>query len=132
MKLSHRHFIAFAVVSITAGIAACSGADPAPAPGPTGPSNPTGTTTGTPTGTSTGTSPTGTPTGTSTGTPTKKKFGQQCTKSSDCESDFCVFLSGGSSLGMCTQTCDDDIDCPGFDNKCVKLSDAPQKVCVPK
>ncbi|MGZ5969079.1 MAG: hypothetical protein ACXWP4_15505 [Polyangiales bacterium] len=65
-------------------------------------------------------------------TTTKKEYGAQCEKSADCKSDFCVFLSGGSSLGMCTQTCEDDIDCPGLDSKCVALSDAPQKVCVPK
>jgi hypothetical protein len=33
---------------------------------------------------------------------------------------------------MCTQNCDGDIDCPGLDSTCVRLSDAPQKVCVPK
>ncbi len=41
-------------------------------------------------------------------------------------------FSGGGSLGMCTQTCDGDIDCPGLGYECVRLSDAPQKVCVPK
>lgn len=64
--------------------------------------------------------------------PTKKAFGAQCSSSADCESDFCVFLSGGGSLGMCTTTCEGDLDCPGFDNRCVRLSDAPQKICAPK
>ena len=48
-----------------------------------------------------------------------------------CKSDFCVF-SGGGSLGMCTQTCEGDIDCPELGQKCVRLEDAPQKVCVPE
>ena len=128
MKISHRSVVWLSLAMATATVAACSGGEqPAPAPGPVG----TGTSTGTspsPTGTNTvKPSPTGTGTSAS-----KKKFGQQCAKSADCESDFCVFLSGGSSLGMCTKTCEDDIDCPGLDNKCVALSDAPQKVCVPK
>jgi hypothetical protein len=59
-----------------------------------------------------------------------KEYGAQCKASSECESDFCVFRSG--SIGMCTQNCEDDIDCPGLGSKCVRLSDAPQKVCVPK
>jgi hypothetical protein len=63
--------------------------------------------------------------------PTKKEMGAQCTESAQCKSDFCIFKSGGS-IGMCTQTCADDLDCPGFDYKCVEVSDAPQKVCVPK
>jgi hypothetical protein len=58
-------------------------------------------------------------------------MGAQCKESADCKSDFCVFKSGGS-LGMCTQTCSDDIDCPGLGYKCVNVSDAPQKVCVPE
>lgn len=61
----------------------------------------------------------------------KKEMGAQCKESADCKSDFCVFKSGGS-LGMCTQTCSDDIDCPGLGYKCVNVSDAPQKVCVPE
>lgn len=63
-------------------------------------------------------------------TPLKKKDGAQCKESGDCESDFCVFKSGGT-LGMCTQTCDDDIDCE-LGSKCVRLGDAPQKACVPE
>lgn len=62
--------------------------------------------------------------------PEKKDNGGQCEKSADCKSDFCVF-SGGGSLGMCTETCDDDIDCD-LGQKCVRLNDAPQKVCVPE
>ncbi len=69
---------------------------------------------------------------TSGGTPTtsKKAYGSQCKESAECESDFCVFQGG--SIGMCTQTCEDTIDCPGLGQKCVKVSDAPQKVCVPE
>ena len=62
--------------------------------------------------------------------PTKKANGAQCTKSADCESDFCVFNTGGS-LGMCTKTCSDNIDCD-LGERCVKLGDAPQKACVPE
>lgn len=62
-------------------------------------------------------------------TPAKKKNGAQCAESDDCESDFCVFQ--GSGLGMCTTTCDGDIDCD-LSWKCVKLSNAPQKVCAPE
>jgi hypothetical protein len=80
-------------------------------------------------GSSSGTTSGGT---TSGGTTTEKKeFGAQCKESADCKSDFCIFRTGGS-IGMCTQTCDDDIDCPGLGNTCVKVADAPQKVCVPK
>ena len=62
--------------------------------------------------------------------PSKKKNGAQCKASADCESDFCVFLSGGSNLGMCTTTCDSNLDCDlGYD--CTPLNDAPQKVCIP-
>lgn len=60
----------------------------------------------------------------------KKADGAQCKQSADCESDFCVFKSGGS-LGMCTKTCEDNIDC-GLGEKCVSLGDAPQKACVPE
>lgn len=60
----------------------------------------------------------------------KKEMGAQCKDSSECKSDFCVFKGG--SIGMCTQTCSDDIDCPGLGYKCVNVSDAPQKVCVPE
>jgi hypothetical protein len=84
--------------------------------------------------TSGGTTSGGTTSGgtTSGGTTTEKKeFGAQCKESADCKSDFCIFRTGGS-IGMCTQTCDDDIDCPGLGNTCVKVADAPQKVCVPK
>jgi hypothetical protein len=102
-------------------LTACSGGSPNPQPTPT----PTGTHQPGPT-------PTGTGTGNPTPAGTKKAFGEQCTQSADCKSDFCVFLKGGSSLGMCTQTCEGDIDCPGLENQCVALSDAPQKVCVPK
>lgn len=63
--------------------------------------------------------------------PKKKALGAQCRESADCESDFCVF-KGGGSIGMCTQTCDDDIDCPGLGYQCVNVADAPQKVCVPQ
>lgn len=62
--------------------------------------------------------------------PSKKKNGAQCKESADCESDFCVFRSGGS-LGMCTKTCSDDIDCD-LGERCVQLGDAPQKACVPE
>lgn len=58
----------------------------------------------------------------------KKKNGAQCKDSADCESDFCVFQ--GSGLGMCTTTCDSNIDCD-LGHNCVKLGNAPQKVCVP-
>ena len=61
--------------------------------------------------------------------PSKKGNGAQCSESADCESDFCVFQGG--RLGMCTTTCDGNIDCDlGW--TCVKLSDAPQKVCAPE
>ena len=59
----------------------------------------------------------------------KKDNGGQCKDSADCKSDFCVFQ--GNGLGMCTTTCDGDIDCD-LSWKCVKLSNAPQKVCVPE
>ncbi|HVM69752.1 MAG TPA: hypothetical protein VM204_07955 [Gaiellaceae bacterium] len=63
-------------------------------------------------------------------TPSKKKQnGGQCEESADCESDFCVFQ--GDGLGMCTATCSDDIDC-SLGERCVKLSNAPQKACVPE
>jgi hypothetical protein len=128
------------LVFVALTVAACGSGSAPPGPG-------TGTGTGPGTGDpTTGTGPThgspdagfpgfpdahtGTPDTGSTGP--KKEFGAQCEKSADCQSDFCVFLTGGSSLGMCTQTCSDDIDCPGLGNQCVALSDAPQKVCVPK
>ena len=61
--------------------------------------------------------------------PSKKDNGGQCEESADCKSDFCVFQ--GNGLGMCTTTCDGDIDCD-LSWRCVKLSNAPQKVCVPE
>lgn len=65
-----------------------------------------------------------------TKTPSKKDDGAQCKESSECKSDFCVFKNGGS-LGMCTKTCEDDINC-SLGEKCVSLGDAPQKACVPE
>ena len=113
--------------------AACSSGGGSPAPGSeTGPGGPGGPGDHNSPGAPGGPSPSSTSPGGPTSGPDKKPYGAQCSKSADCKSDFCVFLSGGSSLGMCTQTCEDDVDCPGLDNKCVALSDAPQKVCVPK
>lgn len=63
--------------------------------------------------------------------PKKKANGAQCESSADCESDFCVFRSGGSNLGMCTNTCGSDLDCD-LGQVCVQLGDAPQKACVPE
>src|SRR5258708_572021 len=134
-----RGFVKFCVVASSAfALYACGGTpetgrDPSPTPSDPGGTHPGGKPTGTPTGKPTGT-PTGKPTGTPTTPPadTNKKFGEQCEKSAQCASKFCVFIKGGASLGMCTKTCGDDIDCPGLDNKCVRLSDAPQKVCIPK
>ena len=61
--------------------------------------------------------------------PSKKANGAQCQESADCESDFCVFRNGGSSVGMCTTTCDSDLDCE-FQWKCVNTNGL-QKVCIP-
>lgn len=127
-------FLLAAVVAVTG----CSSADDEKSPGgsssggsSSGGSSSGGSSSG---GSSSGGSSSGGSSGTSQAPtePAKKPMGAQCERSADCESDFCVFLSGGGSLGMCTQTCGDTIDCPGLDYECVALSDAPQKVCVPR
>lgn len=124
-------FIALAAValSITAG---CSGADDDKTSSSGGGSSSGGSSSG---GSSSGGSSSGSTSSSSSSSGStqteKKEMGAQCKASADCKSDFCVF-KGGGSIGMCTQTCSDDIDCPGLGYKCVNVSDAPQKVCVPE
>jgi hypothetical protein len=123
-------FVALLACSALAVAAGCSGdsTDPSPSGDDTGTKKGGKTDTG-----KTGTGGTDQPSPTKDTTPTepkKKSYGSQCKDSSECESDFCVFQGG--SIGMCTKSCEDNIDCPGLGQKCVKVADAPQKVCVPE
>jgi hypothetical protein len=138
----HRMFRVLVVGLTTAFLAACSGGDEPTSS--SGGSSGNGSSSGGSSGngsssggsssggsSSGGSSSGGSSSGGSSSGGSKKAYGAQCKASADCESDFCVFRSGGS-LGMCTQTCEDDIDCPGLGSQCATLNDAPQKVCVPK
>lgn len=121
-----RSVFGVALVLTSAALAGCSGSDEGSSSG--------GSSSGTSSSSSSGGSSSGTTSSSSASSSsggTKKEFGAQCKESAECKTDFCIFKNGGT-IGMCTQTCDGEIDCPGLDNTCVNVSDAPQKVCVPK
>lgn len=114
------------VVLALVGLVACGGADPTDTKSSTDGTNPKKSKSSNEDDSEKGATDTGS---TDKGS-TKKADGGQCKASADCASDFCVF-KGNGSLGMCTRTCDGDIDC-SLGSKCARLSDAPQKVCVPE
>lgn len=60
--------------------------------------------------------------------------GEPCAEDDDCTSELCVFLTAGTSSGVCTEPCFDSAGCEeGFD--CVLLSNSgadASQVCIPR
>ncbi len=58
--------------------------------------------------------------------------GTLCEFDSDCQSDLCIFNTGGLE-GYCSSTCNTNATCPNTTNwECEKIDEVAFKVCVQK